>query len=177
MSRRKSRFISFFGFLVFVVGIVGILNYYWLIRQEKLEQFLPSDVALFSRIKIGETENQLQETFQNTSLKALSNIFPQENIPPSFLNKVDNWVGKEIGIALFEDNSFMLAFEYRAKDEIKDFMGAFKVPGETFISESFPDVEIITPSFSSNIAFGFHGRWFLVSDSSDTIKNIFSSTE
>lgn len=177
-KKKKNRFISFFGFLVFIVGIIGILDYYWTIRQEKLEQFLPGDVALFSQINLNNKEaRELNKIFPESSIETLLSLFSQGNIPPTLIKGMHSWIGQEIGIALFEDKNFMLAFEYRTKDEVENFMENFKTPEETFNLQKFPEVEILTPNFSSNIAFGFHGKWFLVSSSPDTIKKVFSSTE
>ena len=177
-KKKKNKFISFFGFLVFLIGIVGILDQYWTIRQEQLEQFFPSDVALFSRIDLNNSEtNQLKELLPDVSLETIFTTFSQGNIPSTLTKGIKSWIGREIGIAIFDDTNFMLAIEYQTKDEVDTFMNNFKAPGEKFILQKLPEVEILTPSFSSNITFGFHGRWFLISSTPETIKKVFSTTE
>lgn len=178
MKRKKNKFISFFGFLVFLLGIFGILDYYWTIRQEQLEQFIPADVALFSRINLKNSElDNLKEFLPDANLENLFSTFSQGNIPPLLTKGMESWIGREVGIAVFEDTSFVLALEYRARNELDFFMNNFKAPGEQFIVQKLPDVEILTPNYSSNISFGFHGRWFLLSSSPESIKRIFSSSD
>ncbi len=177
MRKRNRKLSPFLGFIIFLIGTGGIWHYYWELRTEKLENFFPADVPVFAKFQINESKiEDLKTLFPQTDFFTLLNVtlFPDLQLA-NFEENILSWIGSEIGVSFLDDNNFFIGIEMKSKDNAQDFIKNFLAEGESFKTNIVNEIEIWMPEYSSSIAFGFHGRWLLVSSSSHTIENVFSS--
>ncbi len=177
-KQRRQLIIAILGFALFLFGIWGILKYYWEIRTEKLDEFFPADVAIFSEITVNKnTLEELAHLFPEANFLEAVSAFWAKNLHLSLPPESFNWAGKKSGLAFFENGDFMLAVEFRNRSDVEEFLQNFVVEGEKFIIEKTDNLELWVPSFSSKVAFGFHGKWLLVSNTSEVLTNNFKNPE
>ncbi len=177
MRPRNKKFNPFFfGFCLFLIGIIGIVHHYWLLRQEQLHHFFPSDVAFFAEMKVTpDVLKEVESLFPEFSFQNFLEPLAGSSLSIDWEKDIASWLGSRMGVAVMEDKSFLMAFEFQNKSELKEFLNHFKAHDEQFLVNKLTDVEIFSPTFSSHLAFGFHGRWFLVADKDETLIRTFSS--
>ncbi len=178
-GQKRRLLIVIFGFCLFLGGIFGVIKYFWELRTEKLEAFFPSNVAIFSEITINQnTLEDLGQLFPETNLVDLVSSFWAQKLHLSVSEENFNWFGRKAGLAFFENGDFMLAMEIRNRSAVENFLQNFKVDQEQFIVDRVSDeLELWTPAFSSKVSFGFHGRWLLISNTSEVLTQSFTYPE
>ena len=166
----KSPSVFLAGLGLFVIGIIFGGWQLWVQQSNSIENFFSDKAWMYLEVDFqsaifGGDRLDFSEEAIVAGLKLLTpyEVLP-EGGPP-----ISDWVGKKFGLALFEDQHFVLAAQYRNKSLAQKFIQNFVLPGDTLQEQESPYGVLYTPGFSSQMAFVFYKGWLLWSDSRYTL--------
>ena len=165
-SREKNSYSIQAGIVLFLVGVIGFLYWYGQSRYFHLDDFLSSDTQYFFQVQ---QFDRIKETDYPGVRDLLSAQLKQDFYQAQDLD-LGSWVGDSIGVAHFKNDHRIWAFSHTKSDHVQRLLRSFLVEDERFGIIKYSRGEVWSPTFSSNVAFGFSGKWFFMATDHETLK-------
>ncbi|MCK5461284.1 DUF3352 domain-containing protein [Candidatus Gracilibacteria bacterium] len=177
-QKKKNLRIPFFGgVILFITGVVGAAFHFYGVFTEDLKELFPEKTLFLMEAHLDEDSfQQFSDIFGEGELFKLLDEVLIQKFSFSFSNDVKPWVGSNIGVGILEEGDLVVALQFLNRKKVESFLDNFKTPLENFLVQKTDSGEIWTPEFSSNLAFGFTGKWFLIGTSQRGIESIMNKT-
>lgn len=177
-QKKKNSRLSFFGGItLFIIGLAGVTFHFYGVFTEDLEELFPEKTLFLMEAHLEEDSfQQFSSIFGKGELFQLLDETLMQKFSFSFSEDIKPWIGKNIGVGILEEGDLVVALGFRNKKSAEVFLDNFKTPSEKFLVEKIDRGEIWTPEFSSNLAFGFTGRWLLIGSSERGIESVMKKT-
>lgn len=166
----------FIGLFVFILGILGYVFRLFSWVPVELNEVLPTETNIVIKLQLDEIEDN-QEILNTKEFIARLNYYLGKRFSINFSEDISPWIGKQAAFAQIEGGDELWAIEYRSKSKAKTFIQSFVTTDENFTEKEFEDGVLLTPEFSSEIAFGFYHNWLIISPSQTAIEKVFQKEE
>ncbi|MBT3349604.1 DUF3352 domain-containing protein [bacterium] len=168
------------GVFLATAGILGALWQFLPREKTSLDEVFPSDTAIFSEVSLDQDFREKFETLSGSDFEILAKESFARWIPNGNFDGLEKWIGDRAGIALLPDGEILVATRYRSRKKTEEFLQQFLLPAEKFQRTKITDpvrAEILTPEYSSTVAFAFFRDWLIFSTSHDTLHAALTNTE
>ena len=163
----------FIGLFIFSVGVFGYTFRLFSWVPVNLDEVLPKETAFVTKIHLNKIKNE-QDTLNLQEFVSRLDEYLEKKFTINFTKNIKPWIGSKASFSILDEGEYLWAIERRNKKESQKFLEEFITNGEKFVEQELENGKLLTPEFSSDIAFGFYHNWLLVSPSQAAIKKVFT---
>ncbi len=174
-KKLKIRFtlLFFIGLILFGLGITGYVLRLFSWIPVSIDEVLPKNTTFIVEINLKEIEKK-QDTLNIQEFTNKLDQFLEKKFTINFTKDIQSWIGSDAVFSILDNDEYLLAIKWNNKKNTQKFLNQFITTGETFVEKKFENGNLLTPQFSSDIAFGFYHNWLLISPSQDAIEKVFT---
>lgn len=160
------------GVLLVIAGILGLLWQFLPQKTTTLDSVFPAKTAVFAELELSGDFFKQFKTLSGSEFQMVAKESLEHWIPNGNFDQLDRWIGNRAGIALLPEGEILVATRYQSRHRAEEFLQQFLVSGESFAREEIEEpikAEILTPAYSSTVAFAFYRQWLIFSTNHETL--------
>lgn len=166
----------FSGVALFAIGIMGLAYSVYYHFFADLPRLVSDEALVFIEAHVRSSDvDSLEETLgEDILLHVLESIAtPHLGLPID--ERWETFLGSRTGVVLLPEGEFLLATRPRSSGDAEDFFRSLATPGEEIRAEKTPYATILTPAYSSSLAYTTYRGWVFFGTSRDAIMTLWNT--